>query len=196
MLFALLASIQILGFTPDDKSVAYVETDETAMDGEQYVYLHVIDVAKNTDKVTSFKGESATARASTAAGTAWVKPRTIEHGERGELSDRTGAPIGNLVLTTRKGGKSTCDEPFGPLLIKLVMHFMDDDKPAAIASEKSAPKTRQCASSCSLDKVYAHGKAALVLVSCVTPGFEGKGESVTPFAKSLPYGLDEDLPDH
>ena len=193
MLLALLAAIQILGFSPDDKSAAYLETGENEGSGEAFANLHVIDVAKNTDKVTSFDSE---AKALKAAGTAWVKPRTIEHDEHGELSDRTGAPIGTLSLTTRKGGKSTCDEPFGPLLIKLVMHFMDDDKPATVAAEKSAPKSRQCVSSCSLGKVYAHGKAALVLVTCVTPGFEGKGESVTPFAKSLPYGLDEDLPDH
>jgi hypothetical protein len=192
-MLALLAAIQILGFTPDDKSVAYVETGENEGSGAAFANLHVVDVAKGTDKVTAFDSE---AKAFTAAGTAWVKPRTIEHNERGELSDRAGAPIGNLILTTRKGGKSTCDDPFGPLLIKLVMHFLDDDKPATIASEKSAPKSRQCASSCSLDKVYAHGKAALVLVSCVVPGFEGKAESTSPFAKSLTYGLDEDLPDH
>ena len=192
-MLALLAAVQILGFTPDDKSVAYVETGENEGSGETFANLHVIDVAKNLDKVAAFDSE---AKALKAAGTGWVKPRTIEHDERGELSDRAGAPIGTLSLTTRKGGKTSCDEPFGPLLIKLVMHFMDDDKPATIASEKSAPKSRQCVSSCSLGKVYAHGKSVLVLVSCVTPGFEGKGASMTPFAKSLPYGLDEDLPGH
>jgi hypothetical protein len=196
MLLALLAAVQVLGFSAGDKSAAYLETGESEGSGELFAKLHVVDVAKGTDKVTSFDGPDSEAKALKAAGTGWVKAKTVEHDERGELSDHTGAPIGTLVLTTRKSGKSSCDEPFGPLLIKLVMNFMDDDKPLVLAAEKSAPKSRQCASSCSLDKVFAHGKAALVLVKCVVPGFEGKGESLTPFAKSLTYGLDEDLPDH
>jgi hypothetical protein len=196
MMLALLAAVQVLGFSAGDKSVAYVETGENEGSGELYAKLHVVDVAKNTDKVTSFDGADSEAKASKAAGAGWSKPKVIEHDERGELSDHTGAPIGTLVLTTRKGGKSTCDEPFGPLLLKLVMNFMDDDKPRTLGAEKSAPRGRQCTSSCSLDKVYAHGKAALVLVKCVTPGFEGKGESLTPFARSLTYGLDEDLAGH
>jgi predicted secreted protein len=195
MLLALMAAVQILGFSPGDKQVAYLETGANEGSGEAYAKLHVIDIAKNAGKVTSFAGQDAAAQALKAASsTAWAKPRTIEHDDRGELSDRTGAPIGTLELTTRKAAKSSCDEPFDALLLKVVIHFMDDDKPTAVGSEKSLPKMRPCASSCALDKVYAHGKAALVLVKCVTPGFEGKGETITAFAKSLPYGLDEDLP--
>jgi hypothetical protein len=196
MLAALMAAVQVLGFSAGDKSVAYIETGESEGSGELFAKLHVVDVARNTDKVTAFDGPDSEAKALKTAGTGWTKAKTIDHDDRGELVDHTGAPIGTLVLTTRKGGESTCDEPFGPLLVKLVMSFMDDDKPQTVAAEKSAPKGRPCTSSCSLNQVFAHGKAALVLVKCVTPGFEGKGESLTPFAKSLTYGLDEDLPAH
>jgi hypothetical protein len=196
MLFALLAVVQVLGFSADDKSVAYIETGVGEGSGVVFARLHVIDVAKNTDKVTSFDGADAAAQALKVAGTAWVKPRTIEHDDHGELSDRTGVPIGTIELTTRKAGAagSNCDEPYEPLLVKLMLHFMDDDKPARIVSEISTPKDRPCASTCSLDKVYAHRKAALVLVKCGTPGFEGKAETYTAYARPLPYGLDEDLP--
>src|SRR3954469_23481923 len=193
MLLALLAAVRILGFSPDDKQVAWIETGENEGSGEVFARLHVVDVATNAEKVASFDGETAQDKAVKAAKGVWLEPRVIEHDERGELSDRAGAPIGTLELT-KKRGKGSCDDPFKPLVLRLLMHFMDDDKPAPVGGEKSPPQFRPCASSCAIDKVYAHGKAALVLIKCTTPGFEGKAESITAFANRLPYGLDEDLP--
>ncbi|HXL38933.1 MAG TPA: DUF2259 domain-containing protein, partial [Myxococcales bacterium] len=127
----------------------------------------------------------------------WSAPRIIQHDEKGELSDHRGAPIGTVQIEERVASgkdKSKCDEPFRPLLLRLVVLFLDDDHPARLAEDKKLPTDRPCASTCELAGVFAHGKSALAFTRCGVQGFEGPGTKYTAYAGTLPYGLDEPLP--
>jgi len=113
----------------------------------------------------------------------WSAPRIIQHDEKGELSDHRGAPIGTVQIEERVASgkdKSKCDEPFRPLLLRLVVLFLDDDHPARLAEDKKLPTDRPCASTCELAGVFAHGKSALAFTRCGVQGFEGPGTKYTP----------------
>jgi predicted secreted protein len=198
-MFLLLGAIAVLGFAADDSRVAYVETGESEGKGEPFAKLHIVDVAKSSDRVSTFEGDDAEKQALKAADgalkvfklTEWVKPKPITPDEKGALSKPGGEPVGNLVVKTKKAKGAECDQGFQPRTLDLTLYLMDDDTPVKAGSAKAA-----CRDECKVDSVYAsHKKAALFLIKCSAPGFEGKAEVIAPFAKLLtPYGLDEDLP--
>jgi len=202
----------VIGFSPDDKYVAYLEHGIGAGSGNAFATLHIIDVARSAPaqppveiRLDSDDEAAAVSQARAAAEsarkklhvTAWTPAREIAHDEHGAMTDREGAPIGSLELKSRSAGpreRARCEEPFAPLLLKLSVLFVDDDHPAKVADEKKPPADRPCAGDCALDKVFAHGKAALVLVKCRVLGFEGPATKYSSYTAMLPYGLDEDLP--
>jgi predicted secreted protein len=190
-MFFLLGTIAVLGFSSDDSKVAYIETGESEGKGEPFANLHVIETAKNTDKVTSFEGDDAEKKAQAAAkATAWVAPKPVTLDEHGAMSAPSGEPLGNVQLKMKKAKGKSCDQGFEPHTVDLTLFLMDDDTPIKAGSAKAA-----CRSECKVDAVHAsHHKGALFLVRCSAPGFEGKSEVVTPFAKKLASGLNEDLP--
>jgi hypothetical protein len=94
----------------------------------------------------------------------------------------------------QRAGKGKCDEPFRPLLLKLTVLWLDDDRPAKVAEEKKTPKERPCATECALGDIYAHGKAVLAFAKCTVQGYEGPTTKYTPYTAKLTYGLDEPLP--
>jgi hypothetical protein len=194
MILALVAAVQFLGFSPAGKTASYIERGVNESSGKGYVKLHTVDVVKGTETVTAFSSEEELEAREMRISNLWVVPRKVAHDEHGGLSDPTGAPIGTLELTARKAGKNSCDEPFEPLALGLVMRFRDDDKPVTVGTEKAPPKSRPCAQGCAIDQVYAHATSVAVVVKCTTPGFEGKGEAFSVFAKVLPHGLGKDLP--
>ena len=221
MLIALLVAagsalpIEVVGFSPDDRYVAWIEHGVSEGSGYPWARLHVTEASGRGEaippvKITLDSGrdtdteEAAVRKARTAADAArgklrvksWVTARTIQH-EQGELSDHRGAPIGTVQIEERVAsgkGKAKCDEPFRPLLLRLVILFLDDDHPARLAEDKKLPTDRPCASACELAGVFAHGKSALAFTRCGVQGFEGPGTKYTAYAGTLPYGLDEPIP--
>ena len=218
MLIALLlaasaaAPLEVVGFSPDDKYVAFVEHGVGEGSGFPWARLRVLDIARSADalppvEVTLDSGKPADtedaavrkARASADAARAklgvasWAAPRAIAHEANGEMSDHGGAPIGTLELKQRTG-KGKCEEPFRPLLLKLTVIWLDDDHPSKVADEKKPPKDRQCATECGVGDIYAHGKAALFFARCNVQGFEGPATKYSPYTAMLTYGLDEPVP--
>jgi len=221
MLIALLLAlgslpIEVVGFSPDDRYVAWIEHGVSEGSGYPWASLHVTEVSRSAEAVPPVKirldsaqdtdTEVAAVRKARAAADAargklriasWVAPRIIQHDEKGELSDHRGAPIGTVQIEERVASgkdKSKCDEPFRPLLLRLVILFLDDDHPARLAEDKKLPTDRLCASTCELAGVFAHGKSALAFTKCGVQGFEGPGSKYTAYAGTLPYGLDEPIP--
>ncbi|HUJ26736.1 MAG TPA: DUF2259 domain-containing protein [Myxococcales bacterium] len=209
MLVALLAGLQILGFSPDDRYVAYVEHGVGEGSGNAWATLHVLDVKKGAParppveiRLDTGDEEAAVAKAREAGEAArgklqidaWASPKEVAHDERGAMTEESGAPIGTIELKTKSAGpkeRAKCEEPFQPLLLSLKVIWMDDDRPSRIADEKKPPASRPCASGCALDKVWAHGKAALVSVKCTVQGFEGPVPKYSYYTSLLPYGLAE-----
>ena len=220
MLLALLLAadalpIDVVGFSPDDKYVAWIEHGVAEGSGFPWARLHVTEVSRSADasapveiKLDSGKDtdtEDAAVKQARAAAegarsklrvASWAAPRVIQHDEKGELSDHTGAPIGTLQIEQRVAkGKPSCEEPFRPLMLRLVILFLDDDRPARLAEDKKPPKERSCATDCALAGVFAHGKAALAFARCGVQGFEGPGARYSAYTGTLPYGLDEPISD-
>src|SRR6267143_2802072 len=221
MLIALLLAlgplpIEVVVFSPDDRYVAWIEHGVSEGSGYPWASLHVTEVSRSAEAVPPVKirldsaqdtdTEVAAVRKARAAADAargklriasWVAPRIIQHDEKGELSDHRGAPIGTVQIEERVASakdKSKCDEPFRPLLLRLVVLFLDDDHPARLAEGRKLPTDRPCASTCELAGVFAHGKSALAFTRCGVQGFEGPGTKYTAYAGTLPYGLDEPIP--
>lgn len=218
MLLALLLAVgpspvEFIGFSAGDKYAAWIDHGTADGSGFPWASLHVQDVAKNAPALSvvtitleaGAEGDSeeaavAKVRASLQEvqeklGVAeWLPAREIAHDEKGELTDHEGAPIGTLELKSRKAAKG-CGSPFKPLLLKAVISFLDDDKPATLADEKKPPRERPCSTGCALDRVFAHGKAALLFIKCGVPGFEGPASKLSTLSGVLPYGLDEPLPE-
>lgn len=213
LLFAAAFPFEVVGFSPDGRYVAFIEHGVGEGSGYPWARLRVLEVARNLDaeaplelRLDSGKDsdteEEAVRRARAAAPAAlrklriasWSAPRVIRHEPDGELTDREGAPIGTLQLQRQEARGGKCDEPFRPLLLRLVMFFLDDDRPARLAKDGALPKDRPCASTCDLAGMFAHRKSALAVVRCTVPGFEGPGVKYSAYAGVLPYPLDEPLP--
>ena len=201
MLLSLLAAaVTVLGFSSDGAKVALVEHGLSEGSGHAYAVLHVLDVRKSAEagKPVEVNAEdddedAAVKKASANAGD-FVKAVEVAREESGRMNDAQGAPIGTLELKTKSAGpkeRAKCEEPFQPLLVKLTVMWLDDDKPARIADEKKPPSSRPCASECAVDKIFAHGKAALVIVKCTGQGFEGPAAKYSYYTAQLAYPLSE-----
>ena len=114
-------------------------------DHEVFVLLEVLsevllqdgegDEAKALEKARRLADE-ARAKLKVAA---WTPATAVTVGDKGELRAKDGSPIGNLEVKTRKGKApkgGACDEPFAPLLLRLTMYFLDDEKPYVVFEEK------------------------------------------------------------
>jgi hypothetical protein len=90
-----------------------------------------------------------------------------------------------------KGKSAACDEPFQPVLLRLMISLMGDDRTRRLGEDKSVPKDRPCAATCELGGVFAHGKAVLAFSKCAVRGFEGASSKYNAYTGSLPHGLAE-----
>ncbi len=175
----LLAALLVLGFSPDGRYVAYIQSGVGEGSGFPWATVHVLDVARGAPAladatVTLDSGdpgdseEKAIEGARKAAGEARAKLRVAEWVAPRELKD------GAIALATRSAGpkqRAKCEEPFQPLLLKIAIRgrtVVDDRKP------------RGCATSCVLDRAFGHGRAALVFVQCDVLGFEGPATALWP----------------
>jgi predicted secreted protein len=204
------ASYDVLGFSQDGRYVALVEHGVFDGSGFPWARLTVLETARSSvvaspPRIELQDGEGdeakAVAKARALAEAArvklkvatWEAPRVVTVGENGQLSAKDGSPLGNLEVKTRKGKAPKgggCDEPLAPLLLKLTMYFMDDEKPYGVFDEKKLG-ARRCVSDCSLRATHARGKAALFGVVCTGQGFEGPAEVLVPVAAKLAYPLDD-----
>ena len=213
MLLALLlaaAPVEVVGFSPDDRYVAWIEHGTGEGSGHPWARLHVTEVARSTDavppvEVTLQSGKAtdteraAVNQARAAADAArtklkiksWEPARAVEHDASGELSDKDGAPLGTVQVEQRpaKGKASACEEPFQPALLKLTISLMGDDRPRKLGEDKTVPKDRPCVTDCELGALFAHGKAVLAFSKCGVKGFEGAASKYTAYTATLPHGL-------
>jgi Predicted secreted protein (DUF2259) len=214
MLIALIVAanalpIEVVGFSPDDRYVAWIEHGVGEGSGYPWARLHVTEVSRSADAVppVEIKLDSGNAadsedvavgKARAAADSArgklrvgsWIPAKVIRHDEKGDLRDPRGAPIGTLQVEERAvRAKLKCDAPFRPVLLRLSVFFLDGDKPARLAEDTKLPTDRACASSCEVAGVFAHGKAALAVVRCGVQGFEGPSSKYSAYAGTLPSEL-------
>ncbi len=216
--FAYADTAQVLGWSPDAKYVAVIIHGTGEGSGHPFATLTIY--ATKTGKVVGeperveLGSEGASeaeavnrvmqlgqAHADKLKVKRWLPANEIAHDEKGELREGSGVPIGTVEIITRLAKKNqatkVCDEPMQPLLLQLVIHWMDDDKPFKVLDEKKVPKERACISGCTLGTVFAYEKSALFMLSCTTAGFEGSAQSLYPvFANKLPYNLHAELPGH
>src|SRR6266481_2561809 len=168
MLIALLLAanalpIEVVGFSPDDRYVAWIEHGVGEGSGFPWSRLHVTEVSRSADAVPPIEV-------------------TLDSGKETDSEDEA-------VRKARGDAKSKCDAPLRPLLLRLSIFFLDDDKPARLAEDKKLPKDRPCASSCEVAGVFAHGNAALAFIKCGVKGFEGSSVKYTAYSGKLPYPL-------
>ena len=205
-------SLDVAGFSPDGAYVAIVEHGIGEGSGQPWARLGIVEVAKSAqvahaevnldagteeDAVAQVKKKAEPAQAKLHIDK-WLPAKLIRHDEKGQMSDHEDAPIGTLEIKSRKATAKerarACDQPFSPLLLKVTVFFLDDEKPATLFAERKVPQGRACSTGCALDQIYAFKKSAVVTVKCGAPGFEGPASKLWPVAGKLPYGLDEDLP--
>lgn len=204
------ATYDVLGFSPDGRYVALVEHGVFDGSGFPWARLTVLDSSRNAvvaapPRVELQDGEGDEAKAVEKARgladearaklkiTAWAPATAVTVEEHGQLRAKDGSPVGNLEVKTRAGKSpkgASCDEPFAPLLVKLTMYFMDDEKPYVVFDEKKLA-ARRCVTGCAIKSVHAKGKAALFGVVCTEQGFEGATELLVPVAGRVAYPLDE-----
>jgi len=213
MLLALLlaaAPVEVVGFSPDDRYVAWIEHGVAEGSGYPWARLHVVDVARSGDVMppVEVKLESGSATDSERAAvnqaraaadsvraklkvTSWEPAKAVEHDAGGELSEASGAPLGTVQVEQKsvKGKAPVCEEPFKPALLRLTISLMGDDRTRRLGEDKSVPKDRPCVATCELDGVFAHGKAVLAFTKCGVKGFEGASAKYTAYTATLPHGL-------
>jgi hypothetical protein len=208
-------TFEVLGWSPDGAYVATLDHGVGEGSGFPWAKLRLYDTAKRKlaaepttvtlETPGATEAEAVRAAKKKAEGEKtrlrireWVPGKQIAHDDKGELSEQSGAPIGTLKLTATKASKKqqarTCEDPFIAQRLKLVMYFLDDDKPFTVLDEKATPKDRACVGSCKLGPVFAQATAALFVVECQVQGFEGAATLSYPVAVKLPYGLDVELP--
>jgi len=208
-------TLEVVGFSPDGAYLAIVEHGVGEGSGLPYANLSILEVAKSAQvsrtEVNLDQGTEADAVAQAKSKAEpvreklhiakWLPARVIAHDDRGQLSDREGAPLGVIEIKTRPAtakqrakGAAACDAPFAPLLLNVKLFLLDDDQPKVLANESKVPRARACTKGCALDQVYAFEKSALFVLKCASPGFEGESVSLWPITSKFEYGLDEEIP--
>ncbi len=206
--------VDVFGFTPDGSKVVAIEHGVYDGKGTAWGRITFFDTAKASviGKPIEFELESADqteedafAEAKTRAEAervrlklpALVPGKSINTNEKGELTEKEGAPIGNLEVKLARG-KSVreCMDPFKAELLTAKLYLMGgDEKPTVVIKETKTPATRACTMGCAPSKTYGQGKGALFVLSCNTKGFEGPATQamLLPLGK-LEYPLDGELP--
>lgn len=215
MLIALLLAaapthpVDVVGFSPDNKYVAWIEHGVGETNGFPWARLHVTDVAQSADAVPtaqiSFDNgdpqdteQKAVKQARAAAEStrrrlnvsSWAAPRKIRHDDQGELLDARGKPFAVVDLKS-KTGDASCREPYKPLLLEVLVHRNDDKEPTRLAGDSTPPRDRPCMVACVLADVYSHGKATLVLAACGVDAFQGRPVTrYSAYTGVLPFSLE------
>lgn len=201
--------IDVVGFSPDNKYVAWIEHGVAEANGFPWARLHVTDVAQSADAVptsqiifdTGEPGQTeqkAVKQARAAAETwrsrlhvsSWVAPRLVRHDDQGELLDARKKPFATVDIKV-KPGEATCREPYRSLLLEVLVHRNDDKEPTRLAGDSAPPRDRQCMVACALADVYTRGKATLVFAACGVDAFQGRPVTrYTAYTGVLPYSLE------
>jgi predicted secreted protein DUF2259 len=216
MLIALLVAaaapvhpVDVVGFSPDNKYVAWIEHGVGETNGFPWARLHVTDVAQSADAVPtaqiSFDNgdpqdteQKAVKQARAAAEgwrrrlhvASWVAPRRIRHDDQGELLDAKNKPFATVDLKVNPG-PATCQAPYRSLLLEVLVRRNDDTEPTRLAGDSAPPRDRSCMVACVLADVYAHGKATLVFAACGVDAFQGRPVTrYSAYAGVLPYSLE------
>ena len=206
---------EVLGWSPDGAYVALVEHGMGEGSGFPWAKLTILSTAKGKPVVAPTRVDLSNGGATEDDAVAqmkkkaeaerkrlkiakWVPGRTIATNERGDLTDRSGAPIGTPKITASPANSRqqarACEEPFFAQRIKFEVYFTGDQNPFVALDEKRTPTERACVTQCKLGPVFAQAKAAVFLLACGIQGFEGTATSYYPIAAKLPYALDADLP--
>lgn len=206
---AAIHPVDVVGFSPDNKYVAWIEHGVGEINGFPWARMHVTEVARNADAMptvqitfdTGAEGETeqkAVKQARAAAETwrrklkvsSWVPARKIRHDDQGELLDAKGKPFAVVDLKV-SSGQATCMQPYKSLLLEVLVRRNQDAEPARLAADAGAPREHPCMVACGLGDVFTHGKAALVFAGCGVDAFQG--QPVTRYAAYtglLPWSLE------
>src|SRR4051812_38157060 len=160
--------IDVVGFSPDNKYVAWIEHGVGESNGFPWARMHVTDVAQSADAVPltqiSFDlgdpadtERKAVKQARVAAETwrrrlhvsSWVAPRHIRHDDQGELLDAKGKPFAAVDIKVNPG-QASCREPFRALLLEVLVRRNDDKEPARLAADSGSPREHPCMVGCAL----------------------------------------------
>src|SRR3954447_17908225 len=214
MLIALLLAaaathpLDVVGFSPDNKYVAWIEHGVGESNGFPWARMHVTNVAQNAEAVPTAQivfdlgdpadtEQKAVKQARVAAETwkrrlkvsSWVAPRHIRHDDQGELLDAKGKPFATVNIKV-SSGPATCQAPYRPLLLEVLVQRNKDTEPTRLAQDSAPLRDRPCMVACLVGDVYTHGKATLVLAACGVDAFQGRPVTrYTAYAGVLPYSL-------
>lgn len=215
MLIALLLAaapthpVDVVGFSPDNKYVAWIEHGVGETNGFPWARLHVTDVAQSTDAVPTARisfdngdpqdtEQKAVKQARAAAEStrrrlkvsSWVPARRVRHDDQGELLDAKGKPFATVDIKANPG-KESCREPYRALLLEVLVHRNDDTEPTRLAGDSAAPRDRQCMVACVLADVYTHGTATLAFAACGVDAFQGGPVTrYSAYTGVLPFSLE------
>jgi hypothetical protein len=201
--------VDVVGFSPDNKYVAWIEHGTNEVNGFPWARMHVTEVARSVDAVptvqvtfdTGLEGETeqkAVKQARVAAETwrrklkvsSWVPPRKIRHDDQGELLDAKGKPFAAVDLKT-SAGQATCQQPYKALLLEVLVHRNQDTEPTRLAGDASTRRDYPCTIACGLGDVYTRGKAALVFAGCGVDAFQGQPVTrYSAYTGVLPWKLE------
>jgi hypothetical protein len=201
--------VDVVGFSPDNKYVAWIEHGVGETSGYPWARLHVTDVAQNAEAVPTAQisfdtgdpqdtEQKAVKKARAAAEStrrrlnvsSWVAPRRIRHDDQGELLDAKGKPFGAVDVKVNPG-PATCEAPYRSLLLEVLVRRNDDAKPARLAGDSAPPRERPCMVACALADVYAHGKATVVFAACGVDAYQSRPVTrYSAYAGVLPFSLE------
>lgn len=199
------ADYEVIGFSKDDAYVALVEHGTGEGNGAPWARLTILDTAKNAAvgkpvyvELGEGTEQAAAAQAVQDAGPELERLGVREPARSSRVDDEDGFggegwEEGGVVQVETRAAKrvphgARCASPFKPLLLRVSMS-QPDAEPVALLTEKTVPKDRPCTSVCRPEQVFAHGKAALVVARCGTPGFEGAAAKLVLVAARLPRSL-------
>ena len=202
-------AVDVVGFSPDNKYVAWIEHGVGEGTGFPWARMHVTDVAKSGDAVPTVQivfdtggedetEERAAKQARAAAETSrkklnissWARPRKLRHDKKGELLGAKGKPFADVDIKTNPG-QATCEEPYRPLMVEVLVQRKADKEPVRLAADPAPPRDRPCLIACGLGDVYTHGTATLVFAGCGVDGFQGFPVTrYSAYTGVLPFSLD------
>jgi predicted secreted protein len=198
------SKLEVVGFSPDGKLAAIVESTELDGSGLPWARAAVIDVAKNdfVGKVaviapqgdgSSLAKVVADARAAIAPATrklgfdAWQPAVAATVSDKGEVSAGKDV-VGTLELVTRgqkgRAPKACSYSGASPSLARLTL--IVGAKRLVLNDDKLVPTSRGCPMTYSIGGVWMAGSALLVDLRYTRPGFEGPDTRSIPVTARLP----------
>ncbi len=193
-------NFKLLGFSKDNKKVAFVESVSQDGSGHGVAYVSIIDVKANNllkrvdhrDEGINDEGGSEEVAVKQAIAKADLKSFGIDTANKGQtLLDRLPTDKSSykdsvfsqnvylssysLVLAESPAKSDSCYDMGTPKMFKLTLKGQNVN--VVLNDDKVLPKSRGCVLKYGVSKVIKSGDALVVIVTKSTPGFEGPDSS-------------------